>query len=156
MLMPEDALVVELEKLFDGALFPTSGGGSSPIHIYKHAKPEKMSGAAEATEPYISVCLTSGEIRERDQPSTIAVGLGIFIYNASLDHAGYDDLMSIIRRIQLRFMSDPFFGGRYECKPPLQWKIDDTTRHPFYIAAVAFSIEIAQPIYQEVPHYNEF
>ena len=62
--------------------------------------------------------------------------------------------MSIIRRICLRFASNPYIGKKHECKYPIKWTLSETSRHPYYIGAVAFKAETAQPIYQEVPSIN--
>ena len=105
-------------------------------------------------EPFIAVCPTTGQISEQGASPETDIGLGIRVYNPAPEHTGNDDLMSIIRKICLRFASNPYIGKKHECKYPIKWTLSDTSRHPYYIGAVSFKADTAQPIYQEVRSIN--
>lgn len=153
----EDALVAELQKLFEGVCFLAPTGKLEQIQVFKYDLPVQMAGATNRHEPFIAVCPVTGQIAEAGDLPETDVGLGIRIWNNAPEHTGNDDLMSIIRRIVLRFTSNPYISNRhYECKYPIKWSLSDTSRHPYYIGAVAFKVENAQPIYQEVPSDGSF
>lgn len=150
----EDELVAELQTLLEGMQLQTPDGKLAQIQVFKYDLPSFLAGQTPAQEPFIAVCPTTGQISEQGASPETDIGLGIRIYNPAPEHTGNDDLMSIIRKICLRFVSNPYIGKKHECKYPIKWTLSDTSRHPYYIGAVAFKAETAQPIYQEVPSIN--
>ena len=150
----EDALVAELKVLFDGVKLKAPDGSLSQIQVFKYDLPVQIAGKPTHQEPFVAVCPTTGQISEQNASPETDIGLGIRIWNDAPEHVGNDELMSIIRKILLRFASNPYIGKKYECKYPIKWSLSDTSRHPYYIGAVAFKVETAKPIYQEVPFIN--
>ena len=84
----------------------TPDGQLAQIQVFKYDLPAFLAGQTPVQEPFIAVCPTTGQISERGASPETDIGLGIRIYNPAPEHAGNDDLMSIIRRICLRFASN--------------------------------------------------
>ena len=115
-----------------------------PIRVGEDEDPE----AYVPPEPYIQVKLADGELNDRDERQAANVVLMIGVCDHDPNRQGYSDALNIVEMIKLHYGVNGVFGKSFEVETPIRWAISEEDTHPYYYAAVGFSVS-APAIYRE-------
>jgi len=149
----QDALIRDLAALFKDFKLHSSINEASTLHIYRQFIPIRVGEDEDPEtyippEPYIQVKLADGELNERDERQTVNVVLMIGVCDHDPNRQGYSDALNIVEIIKLHYGTNGVFGKSFEVETPIRWAISDEDTHPYYYAAVGFSVS-ASAIYRE-------
>ena len=175
-----DAMVADLEQLFEGETLKNSAGVERRIRVYPQDLPiragvdiepepepveetdleaEQPEGQTpegaepeDVPEPYILVRIVNGDLPEQgeDERQNILVILVICVCDPDPNRQGYRDALHIVNSVLHHYGTDGLVARRYEVQRPIKWAIQDEDNHPYYIAAMALNFK-APAIFKEVP-----
>lgn len=149
----QEALVEDIAALFKDFKLRSSADEESALHIYRQFTPIRSGEDADPEfytppEPYILVKLSDGELPDRDERQTANVVLIIGVCDPNPNRQGFSDALNIAEMLKLHYGKDGIFGKSFEVETPIRWAISDDDTHPYYYAAVGFSVS-APAIYRE-------
>lgn len=160
-----DAMIAELEKLFDGMTFtsPVSddpdypAAGQRALNVYGQMMPiqtvdDEIVDTIESLAPAIQVRIDSGTVKGPEKQQQVTLAIVICTWDNDTEREGIVEVYNIIQRIMTRFMSDPVFGA-FEAQYPMDWAIQQEETPPYYYGAV--SIPVALPIVAIAPLNKE-
>lgn len=149
----QDALIEELEKLFQGKRFNGQQGLKS-MTIYKQDLPIPEGNDSDvdtdaAAAPYVVVKMTGGQIEDENSPQKVEFSLVICAYDTGHAREGYQDVANIKEDIIQRFCTRPYFGGVFTVLRPITWAMQQDDTHPYYFGACV--LNCTAPAMQQDP-----
>lgn len=173
-----DALVEDLERLFEGQTLKNSAGVERKIRVYPQDLPIRVGADIEpepepveetdqeaeqleeqppeetepedVPEPYVIVRMPSGEQPVQDERQQVEVVLVICVYDPDSNRQGFRDALQIVNTIMHHYAADGLVGRRYMVQYPIKWVTQEEDNHPYYFAAMALKFD-APAIFKEVP-----
>lgn len=175
----QDALVADLEQLFEGETLKNSAGVERRIRVYPQdvpirvgsdieEDPEPVEGLdpeaeqleaqepAEETEPedvpepYVIVRIPGGELPGQDTRQKVEAVLVVCVQDPDPNRQGFRDALHIVNKILTHYGENGIVGRRYEVQYPIKWVTQEEDNHPYYFAAMALTLD-APAIFKEVP-----
>ena len=137
----QEAMIEELQELFKGKKF-IGQENRKALKFFKQDLPisddyDRDADADIASAPYIVVQLNSVTIPDENSTAIIDLSLVICAYDASLERAGFFDVVNIAQDILQHFASRPFFGGCFTVETPMKFVTQQDDTSPYYYGAVA-------------------
>lgn len=163
-----DAMVKDLETLFEGYTLKNSAGVELPVRVYPQDLPIRAGSDMDADpeieptegvdpeapepvpEPYVIVRLPAGEQAAQDERQTVEVILVVCVYDEAEDRQGFRDALHIVNAIMTHYGENSVMGRRYEVQYPIKWVTQQEDTHPYYFAGMALTVD-APAIFKEVP-----
>ncbi len=151
----QDAVVEDLESLFQHHRLTNSLGVERAVKVYPHDTPIRQ-GDDEAQdpeappEPYVIVRTMGGSIQDESSPQVVEIVLVICVYDRDPARQGYRDALHIVNEVYRHYASNGVVGKRYVLQYPIRWATPDDDSHPYYFAAMALNFE-APAVTKEVP-----
>ncbi len=175
----QDAMVKDLEQLFEGETLKNSAGVERRIRVYPQDVPiragsdiedepepaadadleveqpedQEPPGAAQpedVPEPYVVVHLNGGELPAPDEQQKVEAVLVVCVYDPDPNRQGFRDALHIVNKILTHYAENSIVGRRYEVQYPIKWVTHEEDTHPYYYAAMALTLT-APAIFKEVP-----
>ena len=165
-----DAIVADLEQLFQGGTLKNSAGEERRIRVFPQdlpiragadiePEPEPVEGDSEQSEgespedvpePYVIVRVPGGELPGQDTRQQVEVILVVCVYDPDPGRQGFRDALHIVNTILTHYGKNGIVGRRYEVQYPIKWVTQEEDTHPYYFAGVALNLA-APAIFKEVP-----
>lgn len=169
-----DAMVADLERLFEGETLKNSAGVERRIRIHPQDVPiragsdieedpepaedaglraEQMEGSEapeDVPEPYVVVRLREGELPAQGEAQEVDAVLVVCVYDPDPNRQGFRDALHIVNKIMIHYGENGIVGRRYEVQYPIKWVVQEEDNHPYYFAGVALKLA-APAIFKEVP-----
>lgn len=174
-----DAMVADLEQLFEGETLKNSAGVERRIRVYPQDLPiragsdieeglepvedlnpdaEQWEDQAQAEgtkqedvpEPYVVVHLGEGELPAPGEAQEVDAVLVVCVYDPDPSRQGFRDALHIVNKIMIHYGENGIVGRRYEVQYPIKWVAQEKDNHPYYFAGVALKLA-APAIFKEVP-----
>lgn len=173
-----DAMVADLEQLFEGETLKNSAGVERRIRVYPQDLPiragvdiepepepveetdleaEQPEGQTpegaepeDVPEPYVVVFLREGELPAQGELQNVDVVLVVCVCDPDPDRQGFRDALHIVNKIMTHYGENGIVGRRYEVQYPIKWVVQEEDKHPYYFAGVALKLA-APAIFKEVP-----
>ena len=139
-------LVNELKELFKGKKYTGQQGTRKELSIYAQNIPIQTDDDYDADDPemafspYIVVELLSGELSGPKQNQVLDFSILICVYDDGTERAGYQDIQNIREDIIQHFTVYPDYASWYTTLYPIDWAVQRDDTHPYYYAAVRFSV----------------
>ncbi len=175
----QDAMVADLEQLFEGETLKNSAGMERRIRVYPQDVPiragsdieedqepvedldpeaEQLEDQAPAEEiepedvpePYVIVRLPGGELPAQDERQTVEAVLVVCVCDPDPNRQGFRDALHIVNKILTHYAANNIVARRYEVQYPIKWVTQEEDTHPYYFAAMALKLS-APAIFKEVP-----
>lgn len=143
----QDDVKERLESLFNGQLFESPDSVKVPLKVYKQHLPIIDSNDEDEEEdelslyPYILIKLQEGTQESWTSPLVTPVDLVIGVFNENKERKGYQDVVSILQKIQADFLSKPHMDNQFSLVSPPNWMLHDEDLHPFYFGGVELRFE---------------
>lgn len=169
-----DAMVADLEQLFEGETLKNSAGAERRIRIHPQDVPiragfdieedpepeedadlrtKQMEGSEppeDVPEPYVVVRLREGELPAPDEAQEVDAVLVVCVYDPDPSRQGFRDALHIVNKIMIHYGGNGIVSRRYEVQYPIKWVVQEEDNHPYYFAGVALKLA-APAIFKEVP-----
>lgn len=173
----QDAVVADLEQLFQGETLKNSAGVDRRIRVYPQDLPIRAGAdiepepdtveedleaeqledkATEETEPedvpepYVIVRIPGGELPDQDTSQQVEIILVVCVYDPDPRRQGFRDALHIVNTILTHYGKNGIVGRRYEVQYPIKWVTQEEDTHPYYFAGMALTLA-APAIFKEVP-----
>ena len=142
--MAHQAMVEELEKLFDGKKY-SGQEGPKPLKVFKQFLPVPTDNdddvdTAAANCPCIICKLLSGNFAATGEAQLLMFQLVIATYDRDVSRQGYIDVVNIKEAITQHFLAEPSFGGSFVVQYPMAWAIQEESTVPYYWGVVNFYV----------------
>ena len=164
----QDALVEELQDLFQDFRSQAPDGTRRPLNVFAQYLPKRehsidqrvtqgrpgpaQKRPADPRFPYICVDLTSGEIPEgRNADHTRSTVLVIGTYHNGCDRQGARDVFNIIDRIYDRYSRMPVMGKKYVLKFPIRWYLQEDEPYEYFFGGMELDW-LVPAIRREIPY----
>ena len=171
----QDAVVADLEQLFQGETLKNSAGVEREIRVFPQdlpiragadIEPEPVEEDLEAEqledqtteetepedvpEPYVIVRIPGGELPDQDTRQQVEVILVVCVQDPDPGRQGFRDALHIVNAILTHYGKNTIVGRRYEVQYPIKWVTQEEDTHPYYFAGMALKLA-APAIFKEVP-----
>ena len=173
----QDAVVADLEQLFQGETLKNSAGVEREIRVFPQDLPiragadiepepdpveedleaeqleDKTTAETEpedVPEPYVIVRIPGGELPDQDTRQQVEVILVVCVCDPDPGRQGFRDALHIVNAIMAHYGENGIVGRRYEVQYPIKWVTQEEDTHPYYFAGVALNLA-APAIFKEVP-----
>ena len=173
----QDAMVADLEQLFEGETLKNSAGVERRIRVYpqdvpiragsdieedpepvedmeaeqpESQEPPEGTEPEDVPEPYVIVRLPGGELPAQDERQTVEAVLVVCVCDPDPNRQGFRDALHIVNKILTHYGENGIVGRRYEVQYPIKWVTQEEDTHPYYFAAMALKLS-APAIFKEVP-----
>ena len=161
----QDAVVADLEQLFQGETLKNSAGEDRRIRVYHQDLPIRAGADIEPDpepveedpeeeqledQPYVIVRVPGGELPDQDARQQVEVILVVCVYDPDPGRQGFRDALHIVNTIMTHYGKNGIVGRRYEVQYPIKWVTQEEDTHPYYFAGVALNLA-APAIFKEVP-----
>ena len=173
----QDAVVADLEQLFQGETLKNSAGADRRIRVFPQDLPIRagadiepepdpveedleagqLEGQATAEtepedvpEPYVIVRIPGGELPDQDARQQVEVILVVCVQDPDPGRQGFRDALHIVNTILTHYGANSIVGRRYEVQYPIKWVTQEEDTHPYYFAGMALKLA-APAIFKEVP-----
>ena len=173
----QDAMVADLEQLFEGETLKNSAGVERRIRVYpqdvpiragsdieedpepvedmeaeqpESQEPPEGTEPEDVPEPYVIVRLPGGELPAQDERQTVEAVLVVCVCDPDPNRQGFRDALHIVNKILTHYGENTIVGRRYEVQYPIKWVTQEEDTHPYYFAAMALKL-YAPAIFKEVP-----
>lgn len=173
----QDAVVADLEQLFQVETLKNSAGVECRIQVYPQdlpiragadiePEPEPVEEDLEAEqpedqtpeetepedvpEPYVIVRVPGGELPDQDTRQQVEIVLVVCVYDPDPGRQGFRDALHIVNTILTHYGKNGIVGRRYEVQYPIKWVTQEEDTHPYYFAGMALKLA-APAIFKEVP-----
>lgn len=175
----QDALVADLEQLFEGETLKNSAGAERWIWVFpqdlpiragadteedlepvedadleaeqlEDQKPPEETKPEDVPEPYVIVRLPGGELPAQDERQTVEAVLVVCVCDPDPNRQGFRDALHIVNAILTHYAENGIVARRYEVQYPIKWVTQEEDTHPYYFAAMALKL-YAPAIFKEVP-----
>ena len=171
----QDAVVADLEQLFQGETLKNSAGADRRIRVYPQDlpiragadiepepveedleaeqpedKPTAETEAEDVPEPYVIVRVPGGELPDQDTRQQVEIILVVCVYDPDPGRQGFRDALHIVNAILTHYGKNGIVGRRYEVQYPIKWVTQEEDTHPYYFAGMALKLA-APAIFKEVP-----
>lgn len=173
----QDAVVADLEQLFQGETLKNSAGVERRIRIYPQDlpiragadtepdlepveedleaeqaenQPPKKTAPEDVPEPYVIVRVPGGELPAQDTRQQVEIILVVCVYDPDPGRQGFRDALHIVNTILIHYGQNNIVGQRYEVQYPIKWVTQEEDNHPYYFAGMALEL-VAPAIFKEVP-----
>ena len=142
--MCQQAMIEELEKLFEGRKF-TGQEGPKALKLFKQFVPiatddDEDTDTDAANCPCIIVKVQEGVFQKEGEAQKVLIQLVIAAYDTNTDRQGYLDVVNIKEAIVQHFLSEPAFGGTFTVLYPVAWALQDEDTTPYYWGVVNFYV----------------
>ncbi len=142
----QDAIILELNSLFEGNTFLDADGDKKELKVYPQELPipesDDDSDTAIVSVPYAIVKISQGEISELDLLADTDIIIVLCVYDDELHKQAHRDVMHMINKIQQRFLTNPHVGN-FRIKTPLKWALQDDKSYPYFFGAIEMTFESA-------------
>ena len=174
-----DALVADLEQLFEGETLKNSAGVERKIRVFPQdlpiragsdiepepdlledadletkqlegQEPPEETEPEDVPEPYVIVRLPGGELPAQDVRQKVEAILVVCVCDPNPNRQGFRDALHIVNRILTHYAENGIVARRYEVQYPIKWVVQEEDNHPYYFAAMALTLD-APAIFKEVP-----
>lgn len=148
-----DAMVAEMEQLFDGMTFTGRKGEQVPLNIYGQFFPIQSAHDNIALNdlqrlkelaPSLQVRIEGGAVKAPHAQQQVTFIITACAFDRGKERDGITEVYIITQEIMNHFMEDPYFGSMFETQFPMDWAIQQEETAPFYYGAV--SIPVALPV----------
>ena len=134
----QDALCVEIKKLFADFPLKDARGNRTALNVYAQDLPETETDDEDGTEPtpYCIVKLIDGTAGGGN--NSVRVILVFCVRDASRDRQGHRDVLTLMHRVYERFAKRPYianFTFPADNESAFEWAIQDEDTYPFNIGA---------------------
>ena len=173
----QDAMVADLEQLFEGETLKNSAGVERKIRVFPQDLPiragadiepepepveedmeaEQLEGKNTAEtepedvpEPYVIVRIPGGELPDQDTPQQVEAILVVCVCDPDPNRQGFRDALHIVNKILTHYGKNGIVGQRHEVQYPIKWVTQEEDTHPYYFAGMALKLA-APAIFKEVP-----
>lgn len=171
----QDAVVADLEQLFQGETLKNSAGIERRIQIFPQDLPIRAGSDIEpetelapeenpdlelkqleeqpledVPEPYVIVRIPGGELPDQDTRQQVELILVVCVYDPDPNRQGFRDALHIVNAILTHYGKNSIVGRRYEVQYPIKWVTQEEDTHPYYFAGMALKLA-APAIFKEVP-----
>ena len=175
----QDALVADLERLFEGETLKNSAGVERRIRIYpqdvpiragadteedlepvenadleaeqlEDREPSEETEPEDVPEPYVIVRLPGGELPAQDERQTVEAVLVVCVCDPDPKRQGFRDALHIVNAILTHYAENGIVARRYEVQYPIKWVTQEEDTHPYYFAGMALKLS-APAIFKEGP-----
>ena len=174
----QDAVVADLEQLFQGETLKNSAGEERRIRVYpqdlpiragadiepdpepveedleaeqpEDQEPPEETEPEDVPEPYVIVRLPGGELPAQDERQTVEAVLVVCVCDPDPNRQGFRDALHIVNTILTHYGENGIVGKRYEVQYPIKWVTQEEDTHPYYFAGMALKLA-APAIFKEVP-----
>ena len=173
----QDAVVADLEQLFQGETLKNSTGEERRIRVYPQDLPLRAGADIEpdpesveedlemeqledtprleidpedVPEPYVIVRVPGGELSAQDTRQQVEIVLVVCVYDPDPGRQGFRDALHIVNAIVTHYGKNGIVGRRYEVQYPIKWATQEEDTHPYYFAGIALKLA-APAIFKEVP-----
>ena len=171
----QDAVVADLEQLFQGETLKNSAGADRRIRVYPQDLPIRAGAdiepepveedleadqaegqtteeteAEDVPEPYVIVRVPGGELPDQDTRQQVEIILVVCVYDPDPGRQGFRDALHIVNTILTHYGKNGIVGRRYEVQYPIKWVTQEEDTHPYYFAGMALKLA-APAIFKEVP-----
>ena len=173
----QDAVVADLEQLFQGETLKNSAGEDRRIRVSPQDLPIRAGADIEpdpepveedpeeeqledqptaetepedVPEPYVIVRVPGGELPAQDTRQQVEVILVVCVYDPDPGRQGFRDALHIVNTIMTHYGKNGIVGRRYEVQYPIKWVTQEEDTHPYYFAGMALKLA-APAIFKEVP-----
>lgn len=174
----QDAVVADLEQLFQGETLKNSAGVEREIRIFPQdlpiragadiepepdpveeeleakqlegQEPEEETKPEDVPEAYVIVRVPGGELPDQDARQQVEVILVVCVYDPDPGRQGFRDALHIVNAILTHYGENGIVGRRYEVQYPIKWVTQEEDTHPYYFAGMALKLA-APAIFKEVP-----
>ena len=135
----QDALVVELEKLFKGRYLKNENGAAASFFICPQWLPATDPNVAGQEDilyfPYIRVILDDGQDENAEDANTCSIRMEIGIHDEDTTYQGHRDLLNAIGTIYNHFMRYKYIGA-FELAYPFKWSLNPENTFPKFFAMI--------------------
>jgi hypothetical protein len=161
----QDAIVKDLQGLFEGETLKNSAGVERQIRVYPQDVPIRAGSDVEpdqdleeneqaepedVPEPYVIVRIPGGELPAQDERQKVEAVLVVCVYDADPNRQGFRDALHIVNAILTHYAKGDIVARRYQVQYPIKWVTQEEDTHPYYFAAMALTLN-APAIFKEVP-----
>ena len=171
----QDAVVADLEQLFQGETLKNSAGVDRGIRVFPQDLPIRAGADIEpdpveedleadqaedqtpeetepedVPEPYVIVRIPGGELPDQDTRQQVEVILVVCVCDPDPGRQGFRDALHIVNAIMTHYGENGIVGRRYEVQYPIKWVTQEEDTHPYYFAGMALKLA-APAIFKEVP-----
>lgn len=171
----QDAVVADLEQLFQGETLKNSAGVDREIRVFPQDLPIRAGADIEpdpveedleadqaedqtpeetepedVPEPYVIVRIPGGELPDQDTRQQVEVILVVCVCDPDPGRQGFRDALHIVNAIMTHYGENGIVGRRYEVQYPIKWVTQEEDTHPYYFAGMALKLA-APAIFKEVP-----
>ncbi len=169
----QDAIVKDLQQLFEGETLKNSAGVERRINVFPQDLPiragsdiepdlepvenqgpeaEQLEDAEpeDVPEPYVIVRIPGGELPAQDVRQKVEAVLVVCVCDPDPNRQGFRDALHIVNAILTHYGENGIVGRRYEVQYPIKWVTQEEDTHPYYFAAMALTLD-APAIFKEVP-----
>lgn len=171
----QDAVVADLEQLFQGETLKNSADVDRRIRVYPQDLPIRAGADIEpdpveedleadqaegqtteetepedVPEPYVIVRVPGGELPDQDTRQQVEIILVVCVCDPDPGRQGFRDALHIVNTILTHYGKNGIVGRRYEVQYPIKWVTQEEDTHPYYFAGMALKLA-APAIFKEVP-----
>lgn len=141
----QDALVSDLNKLFQNRRYKTPDGQTAAVSVFAQNLPKRESEEDEDPFPYIVARLDSGDIESQTDAYKVAVILLVGVYDDDKSNQGHKTVLEIMEVIQRHYEEIPLLDGRYVFTDPFHWALQDEESYPYFFGGVQISFNAPAP-----------
>lgn len=151
----QDAIVDDLQKLFQHDRLKNSMGIDREIQVYKQDTPiredsDEPEDQEAPPEPYVLVRLHGGKTEDEEAEQIITAVLVVCVYDENRDRQGYRDALHIINKIYHHYSADAVIAQKWEILYPIEWTTQEEDTHPYYFMGMSLRIQ-APAVHKEAP-----
>lgn len=143
----QNKIINELKTVFDGLLLSNQKNERVPINIYPQYLPPKSSSNEIDYFPFIVVKLVNGQDDEEKASCKVIFIIGI--YDSDTNYQGYDDIINIIEKIRINFISKRLLANKYELELPVEWSISEEESYPFFYGGIETNWQLPKALEDE-------
>lgn len=143
--MLQDALVSDLQKLFENRRYKTPDGGTAALSVFSQNLPKRVSEDDDDPFPYIIVRIDSGDIDTQTDPYKVAVFLLIGIFDDDAKNQGHRAVLEIMEVIQQQYEETPLLDGQFTFTDPFHWALQDEESYPYFFGGVEVNFTLPAP-----------
>lgn len=139
--MLQEALVRDIEKIFQGDRFNNSLGKRVPLNVFEQNLPITQSEDDPDPVPYIIVRLETGTTKSGTDPQEVLVTLLVGIIDEDTQNIGHKTVLGILQKIHERFEKEPMLDNKYRFQDPFDWALQDEESFPYFFGAASMTFQ---------------
>lgn len=139
--MLQEALVRDIEKIFQGDRFSNSLGKRVPLNVFEQNLPITQSEDDPDPVPYIIVRLETGTTKSGTDPQEVLVTLLVGIIDEDTQNIGHKTVLGILQKIHERFEKEPMLDNKYRFQDPFDWALQDEESFPYFFGAASMTFQ---------------